>query len=128
VPARGEFHAELTRVDFDRLLMQRVVEKLPRVLNVATHSKRAAIMFATDQSQPTIHVNGSALSQHGRSTSDSGSPYREAARLSSARASSRWPRCANTTTLTRIAGTWRGWSCKARSAHSIACSKRRAAR
>ena len=78
MPARGEFHAELTRVDFDRLLMQRVVEKLPRVLNVATHSKRAAIMFATDQSQPTIHVNGSALSQHGRSTSDSGSPYREA--------------------------------------------------
>ena len=38
VTARGEFHAELTRVDFDRLLMQRVVEKLPRVLNVATHS------------------------------------------------------------------------------------------
>ena len=70
MPARGEFHAELTRVDFDRLLMQRVVEKLPRVLNVATHSKRAAIMFATDQSQPTIHVNGSALSQHGRSIFD----------------------------------------------------------
>ena len=63
VTTRGEFHAELTLVDFDRLLMQRVVERLPRVLNVATHSKRAAIMFATDQSQPTIHVNGTALSR-----------------------------------------------------------------
>src|SRR5262249_36514853 len=49
-------------------------------------------------------------------------------RLSSARASSSRPRCANAATLTRIAETRRGWSCNARSAHSIACSKRRAAR
>ena len=30
--------------------------------------------------------------------------------------------------LARIPATVRGWSCKARSAHSIACSKRRATR
>ena len=41
-------------------------------------------------------------------------------RPSSVRASSRRPRCANAATLTRIAGTWRGWSCRERSAHSIA--------
>jgi hypothetical protein len=32
VTARGNFHAEVTRVDFDRLLMQRAEENLPRVL------------------------------------------------------------------------------------------------
>jgi AraC-like DNA-binding protein len=63
VTARGEFRAELTRVDFDRLLMQRAHESLPRVLNLATHPKKAAIMFATDQAQPTIHVSGVALSR-----------------------------------------------------------------
>jgi AraC-like DNA-binding protein len=63
ITARGNFHAELTRVDFVRLLMQRAHESLPRVLNFATHSKKAAIMFATDQGQPAIHVSGMALSR-----------------------------------------------------------------
>ncbi|MBV8455136.1 MAG: hypothetical protein JO122_00795, partial [Acetobacteraceae bacterium] len=58
ITARGKFHAELTRVDFDRLLMQRAVENLPRVMNIATPSNRAAIMFATDPDQPAIHVTG----------------------------------------------------------------------
>ena len=34
--ARGNFHAELTRIDFDRLLMQYAEENLPRVLFIST--------------------------------------------------------------------------------------------
>ncbi len=62
VTARGNFHAELTRIDFDRLLMQHADENLPRVLNVATTSDRAAVIFATGQDQPAMHVNGVVLS------------------------------------------------------------------
>src|SRR5437667_1827726 len=60
--ARGNFHAELTRIDFDRLLMQRAEENLPRVLNISTTLHRAAVVFATEQSQPAVHVNGVVLS------------------------------------------------------------------
>jgi AraC-like DNA-binding protein len=63
ITARGNFHAELTRVDFDRLLMQRAHESLPRVLNMVNTPHRAAVIFATDQSQPVIHVTGTALSR-----------------------------------------------------------------
>jgi len=73
VTARGEFRAELTRVDFDRLLMQRAAEKLPRVLNFVTPAKKAAIMFATNQSQPTIYIGGTALSPGEVVVWDSGS-------------------------------------------------------
>jgi AraC-like DNA-binding protein len=61
VTARGNFHAELTLIDFDRPLMQRAEENLPRVLNYETGPDRAAIIFATDQDQPAIHVSGVVL-------------------------------------------------------------------
>jgi AraC-like DNA-binding protein len=61
VTARGNFHAEMTRIDFDRVLMQRAAENLPRVLLYAARPQRAAIIFATDQGQPAIHVSGMAL-------------------------------------------------------------------
>jgi hypothetical protein len=40
VTAPGKFHGELTRVDFDRLWMQRGDESLPRVLNLTTGTNR----------------------------------------------------------------------------------------
>ncbi len=61
VTARGNFHAEMTRIDLDRLLMQHAEENLPRVLIISTRPQRAAIIFATDQSQPAMHVSGMAL-------------------------------------------------------------------
>jgi hypothetical protein len=45
-------------------------------------------------------------------------------RPSSTRASARRPRCVLAAILYRRVGLKRGWSCKARPAHSIACSKR----
>ena len=63
VTVPGNFHAELTRVDFQRLWMQRGDESLPRVLNLAaTAVERAAIIFATNQGQPETRVSGMALS------------------------------------------------------------------
>jgi AraC-like DNA-binding protein len=72
ITAHGNFHAELTRVDFDRLLMQRAHESLPRVLNMVNTPPRAAVIFATDQSQPVIHVHGMALSSGEMLVWDSG--------------------------------------------------------
>jgi AraC-like DNA-binding protein len=61
VTGRGEFHAELTRIDFDRLLMQRADERLSRVLHIANTPQRVAVIFATDQSQSGMQVSGLPL-------------------------------------------------------------------
>src|SRR5438552_13486930 len=61
--ARGNFHAELTRIDFERLLMQRADENLPRVMLIAARPERVAIIFATEQAQPAMHVSGMALAR-----------------------------------------------------------------
>ena len=61
VTARGNFHAEMTRIDLDQVLMQHAEENLPRVLVISTRPQRAAIIFATDQGQPAMHVSGMAL-------------------------------------------------------------------
>jgi AraC-like DNA-binding protein len=61
VTARGNFHAELTRIDLDRLLMQCAEENLPRVLFYEARPERVAMIFATDQVQPAMHVGGMAL-------------------------------------------------------------------
>src|SRR5207244_9649552 len=61
VTARGNFHAEMTRIDLDRLLMQHAEENLPRVLVISTRPQRSAIIFAADQDQPAMHVSGMAL-------------------------------------------------------------------
>jgi AraC-like DNA-binding protein len=62
VTERGEFHAELTRIDFDRLLMQRADENLPRVLNMTTNPRRVAVIFAIDHVPSDIRVSGLPLS------------------------------------------------------------------
>ena len=56
--ARGEFRAELTRVDLHRLFMCRFDENLPRVMKVAPSGMRVGIAFATDLGQPAMQVNG----------------------------------------------------------------------
>ena len=58
ITARGDFRAELTRIDFDRMLMQRGDETLPRVLSVLTHSQRTAILFAVGPSQSAMRMAG----------------------------------------------------------------------
>ena len=47
VTGRGKFAAKLIRIDFHRLWMQRLSERLPRVLHSALMSGRAIITFCT---------------------------------------------------------------------------------
>src|SRR5260370_42512365 len=52
--ARGNFHAEVTGIDFERLLMQRAHENLPRVLLIWARPGRMAVIFASGQAQPPL--------------------------------------------------------------------------
>jgi hypothetical protein len=58
VTVRGDYRAELTRIDLHRLWMQRGVEGLPRVMNVRRRDPRVALCFTTDQEQAPLHVGG----------------------------------------------------------------------
>ncbi len=78
--ARGDLHAELTRVDFHRLWMQRFAESGPVIKYTALDQRRAPILFLTRPDQPPIHhgdvdvsendivVYGSGVSIHHRTT------------------------------------------------------------
>ena len=63
VTARGNFRAELTRIDLHRVWMLRAEESLARVLSVAI-GKRAAILFPADRNPPQ-YVDGMEL-PHGK--------------------------------------------------------------
>ena len=58
ITKRGEFRAEITRIDLHRLWMHRFDERLPRIMRVTPSGKRTRIVFATDPWQPTMLVNG----------------------------------------------------------------------
>src|SRR6516165_9054160 len=62
VVARGEFRAELTRIDLHRLFMCRFDENLSRVMKVTPSGKRAGIVFATDPGGPGMLTNGIEIS------------------------------------------------------------------
>lgn len=47
VTGRGNFHAGLTRIDFDRLWMQRGTESQPRVLHIEASPERSGLLFGT---------------------------------------------------------------------------------
>ena len=62
VTAGGQFRAELTRVDFDRLSVHRGEETLPRVVDSAVDPKRYSIIFAATPTQPPVFISGLELS------------------------------------------------------------------
>jgi AraC-like DNA-binding protein len=55
VTERGNFAAELIRIDFHRLWMQRFSENLPRVLHSANQPGRAAITFRAQPGPTMLH-------------------------------------------------------------------------
>jgi AraC-like DNA-binding protein len=56
--SKGDFRAELTRINLHRLWMQRSSERLPRISRMLVASERAAIFFLTSEHQPAILING----------------------------------------------------------------------
>ena len=63
VTRRGNYHAELTRVDLHRLWMQRSVEELPRITHASlSTSSRNPLFFLTDALQPNMHHTGMEVS------------------------------------------------------------------
>ena len=62
IRAAGTYRAELTRVDFSQLWMQRGSESLARVAHAANSPNRAPIFFLTDADQRGMHHSGMELS------------------------------------------------------------------
>jgi AraC-like DNA-binding protein len=56
--ARGRFFAEITKVRFDRLWMQRFHTTLPRVITLAHKADRRAIGFVTEPISPRLRYCG----------------------------------------------------------------------
>ncbi len=62
--AGGKFRAELTRINFQRLWMQRFTESLPVIKYAAVDRRRAPIVFLSEPNQPAIHHEGIDVSEH----------------------------------------------------------------
>jgi AraC-like DNA-binding protein len=56
--ARGRFFAEITKIRFDRLWMQRFHTTLPRVITLAHKADRKAIGFVTEPISPALRFCG----------------------------------------------------------------------
>jgi AraC-like DNA-binding protein len=55
---RGEFHAELTQVDFDRLWIQQGSDNLPRISRTTIDKRRAVVHFVADMQAPATRLGG----------------------------------------------------------------------
>jgi AraC-like DNA-binding protein len=62
VTEKGDFRAELTKVDLNRLWMQCARESLPRIFHSAVSPKRAPIVFLVDTDQPAMRHSGLEVS------------------------------------------------------------------
>jgi AraC-like DNA-binding protein len=58
---RGEFHARLVHVDFDRLWMQQGSDNLPRISRSTIDRKRAVVHFVADLQIPVTRLAGQDL-------------------------------------------------------------------
>jgi AraC-like DNA-binding protein len=62
IRSAGHYCAELTRVDFNQLWLQRGSESLARVAHAANIPNRAPILFLADPDQASMHHSGMELS------------------------------------------------------------------
>src|SRR5262245_35410267 len=62
VTTRGEFHAELTKIDLGRVWMQQASDNLARVIRATTDTtERAPVLFLADRDQPPMQHGGVEL-------------------------------------------------------------------
>jgi AraC-like DNA-binding protein len=64
ITKRGDFRAELTRIDLHHLWMHRFEERLPRIIRVTPSGTRSHILFASDPCQPNMQISGIETSQN----------------------------------------------------------------
>jgi AraC-like DNA-binding protein len=62
VTAKGDFHADLARIDLDRLWMQRCSDNLPRILHASNDPGRAGLLFLSEGNQAAIRHGDVQLS------------------------------------------------------------------
>jgi AraC-like DNA-binding protein len=62
VTSRGKFAAELTKIDLDKLWMQRGSESLAQTSHSANSNERAPVVFLTDPDQGEMHHSGMPVS------------------------------------------------------------------
>ncbi len=61
VTGRGEFQSEVIRIDLNQLWMQRISDKLPRIIQATNHPGRAAILFTAHWDQAPVRHSGLAV-------------------------------------------------------------------
>ena len=79
VTGRGQFTAELTSIDLQRLQMQRYHENLPRVVHWAGTSERAVIAFRT-QPGPSLVWGGAEMLPNNLVRDGGGSNFQRSSR------------------------------------------------
>jgi AraC-like DNA-binding protein len=62
VTGRGDYRAELTRIDLHHLWMQRRWQSLPYIAHTTTHKNRSPIFFPTDPRQLPLRFSGMEVS------------------------------------------------------------------
>jgi hypothetical protein len=62
VTRKGDFRAELTKIDLPQLSMQRGRERLPRVCHVEVRKQRAPIFFLAAPNQAALQHSGTEIS------------------------------------------------------------------
>src|SRR5262245_36941099 len=58
VTGKGEFRSEVIRIDLQQLWMQRIADKLPRIIQATNHPGRAAILFMADTALAPVRHSG----------------------------------------------------------------------
>jgi AraC-like DNA-binding protein len=62
VSGRGEYQAELARIDLPKMWMQRLRQSLPTLAHATMAKTRAAILFLSDAQQPALTYSGIEVS------------------------------------------------------------------
>ena len=58
ISVKGNFNAELTKIDFGRVWMSHVEENLPTLFRINPNANRAAVIFLANANQPNIQHSG----------------------------------------------------------------------